>query len=134
MQVGQQKNVFILNKSPGKSRLLSYCPTGQVLYLPTHPRVQDRSLLPITPTLQTLVRKEEREAAPSPRLGALICENRGGVDVRNQWIDILCQSSQVTYCVHHHLQTSPECFTGVNKKGSGDHVTMGCTGFPPVPL
>lgn len=46
---------LFLNKSPEKSRLLSYCPTGQVLHLQTHPSIQDTAFLTITSTLQPLV-------------------------------------------------------------------------------
>lgn len=52
--------------------------------------------------------RKKREAVPSPRLGALICENRCRVGVRDQWADILCQSSGLSYCALCHLPTSQE--------------------------
>jgi hypothetical protein len=83
IQVGQQKFIFILNKNPEKSKFFSYCPTGQVLQFQTHSRVQNAAVQPISSTLQPFVRKK-REAAPSLRVGAVICDNRGRVDERNQ--------------------------------------------------
>lgn len=89
IQAGQQAFVFILNKSPEKLR--------QVLHLQTHASVQDILALPGRFTLQPLFRKK-REAAPSPRLDALICENRRRVDVRDQWADTLSKLPALLLC------------------------------------
>lgn len=106
IQVGQQAFAFILNKSPEKLRLLSYCPADRSCIAKLTPA--SKALYPSGLHSSPLFRKK-REAVPSPRLGALICENRCRVGVGDQWADILCQSSGLSFCALCHLPTSQEC-------------------------